>query len=312
VRIAIVGAGAVGGYFGARFAANSNEVAFIARGPHLTALRRGGLAVESFQKKLHIRAALFTDDPNEVGPVDLILFCVKSFDTEPVAQSLGPMMGPETIILSLQNGVDNADKIARLWGNHHVLAGVVYIASQLLEPGRIKHSAGGKIVFGAHNGQAHKTTAVVERLLSSAQISCEVNKDIRAIQWRKLLWNAPFCAISCLTRATVKEIVESDSLTKLALDCMAEVQKAATTQAVDLSPALFDETLQFSRGLGDFKPSMLQDLEAGKPLEYEAFNGIVVNLLQRAGKPAPTNQVFYGALRYLDQRIRAQKSPGEN
>jgi 2-dehydropantoate 2-reductase len=312
VRIAVMGVGAVGGYFGARLVANSNEVAFIARGPHLTALRRGGLTVESFQKNLHIRDALFTDDPNEVGPLDLILFCVKSYDTEPVAQSLGPMMGPETVILSLQNGVDNADKIARLWGNHHVLAGVVYIASQSIEPGRIKHSAGGKIVFGAQDGQAHMTAEAVERLLSSAEISCEVNRDIRAVQWRKLLWNAPFCAISCLTRATVGEIVESDSLTKLALACMAEVREAATTQAIDLSPALFGETLQFSKGLGDFKPSMLQDLEAGKPLEFEAFNGIVVNLLQRAGKQAPTNQVFYSALRYLDERIRAQKSPRES
>ncbi|HEX2261712.1 MAG TPA: 2-dehydropantoate 2-reductase [Candidatus Binatia bacterium] len=312
MRIAVMGAGAVGGYFGARLVANSNEVAFIARGPHLTALRRGGLTVETFQKNLHIRDALFTDDLNEVGPMDLILFCVKSYDTEPVAQSLGPMMGPETVILSLQNGVDNADKIARLWGNHHVLAGVVYIASQSIEPGRIKHSAGGKIVFGAQDGQAHMTAEAVERLLSSAEISCEVNRDIRAVQWRKLLWNAPFCAISCLTRATVGEIVESDSLTKLALACMAEVREAATTQAIDLSPALFGETLQFSKGLGDFKPSMLQDLEAGKPLEFEAFNGIVVNLLQRAGKQAPTNQVFYSALSYLDERVRAQESPRES
>jgi 2-dehydropantoate 2-reductase len=312
LRIAVMGAGAVGGYFGARLAASSNEVVFIARGSHLTALRRNGLAVESFQGNLHIRDALFTGDSNAVGPVDLILFCVKSYDTEPVAQSLGPMMGPQTVILSLQNGVDNADRIARLWGNHRVLAGVVYIASQLLEPGRIKHSAGGKIVFGAPNGQAHVTTEAVGRLLSSAEISCEVNKDIRAVQWRKLLWNAPFCAISCLTRATVKEIVESDALTKLALDCMAEVREAAATQAVALNPALFAETLHFSKGLEDFKPSMLQDLEAGKPLEFEAFNGIVVNLLQRAGKQAPINQVFYGALNYLDERIRMTKSPGES
>jgi len=312
MRIAVMGAGAVGGYFGARLAATSNQVAFIARGDHLTALRRDGLAVESYRGNLRIRDALFTDDPTQVGAVDLILFCVKSYDTEPVAQSLGPMMGPETIILSLQNGVDNPDKIARLWKNHHVLAGVVYIASEILGPGRIKHSAGGQIVFGEPNGQAQVTTEAVERLLASAEISCEVNREIRAVQWRKLLWNAPFCAISCLTRATVKEIVESGALTKLALDCMAEVQEAATTQAVDLSPALFDETLHFSKGIGDFKPSMLQDLEAGKPLEYEAFNGIVVNLLERAGKRAPTNQVFYSALKYLDEKIRGQKTPRES
>lgn len=311
MRIAVMGAGAVGGYFGARLAAASNEVAFIARGPHLTAMRREGLTVESFQGHLHIREALFTDDPTQVGTVDLILFCVKSYDTETVAQAVAPMMGQETVILSLQNGVDNADKIARLWGGDPVLAGVVYIASQLLEPGTIKHSAGGKIVFGEQDSQVRDATQAIERLLSLAEIPCEVNREIRNVQWRKLLWNAPFCAISCLTRATAKEIVESDSLTKLALDCMAEVRQAATTQGVDLSPALFDETLHFSKGLGDFKPSMLQDLEAGKPLEFEAFNGIVIDLLQAAGKQAPTNQVFYGALKYLDKRIRAQ-TPGES
>jgi 2-dehydropantoate 2-reductase len=308
VRIAVMGAGAVGGYFGARLAAASNDVAFIARGRHLTAIQRGGLTVESPQDNLHIRDALCTDDPTQVGTVELILFCVKSYDTESAAQSLAPMMGRNTVILSLQNGVDNADKLAQLWGSDRILAGVVYIGSELLVAGRIKHSAGGRIVFGGLDGQIHQATQAIERVLSSAQIPCEVHREIRNVQWRKLLWNAPFCAISCMTRATAKEIVESDSLTKLALDCMMEVREAAKSQAVDLDPALFDETLNFSKSLGDFKPSMLQDLEAGKPLEYEAFNGIVVESLRRTGKEAPTNQVFYGTLEYLDKKIRMGRS----
>jgi 2-dehydropantoate 2-reductase len=303
-----MGAGAVGGYFGARLAAASNDVAFIARGPHLAAMREQGLTLESLQGNLDIRDALFTDDPTQVGVVDLVLFCVKSYDTDATAAKLTPLIGDRTIILSLQNGVDNADKIAQRWDHQRNLAGVVYIGSQLLQPGKIKHSSGGKIVFGELDGQVHESTQAVERLLSSARISCEVSRSIRNIQWRKLLWNAPFCAISCLTRSTVKEIVESDSLTKLALDCMKEVREAAQTQAIELDPGLFDETLNFSKSLGDFKPSMLQDLEAGKPLEYEAFNGIVVELLGRTGKQAPTNQVFYGALKYLDKKIRTERS----
>jgi len=308
VRVAVMGAGAVGGYFGARLAGASNDVAFIARGPHLAALRRQGLTLESPQGNLHIRDALFTDDLSQVGVVDLVLFCVKSYDTEATADKLASLIGDRTIILSLQNGVDNADKIAQRWGHKRTLAGVVYIGSQLLQPGKIKHSSGGRIVFGELDGQVHESTRAVERVLSSARISCEVSKAIRNIQWRKLLWNAPFCAISCLTRTNVKEIVESESLTKLALDCMTEVREAAQAQAIDLDSALFEETLNFSKSLGDFKPSMLQDLEAGKPLEYEAFNGIVVGLLDRIGKQAPTNQVFYGALKYLDKKIRTERS----
>jgi 2-dehydropantoate 2-reductase len=308
VRVAVMGTGAVGGYFGARLAAASNDVAFIARGPQLAAMRQQGLTLESPQGNLHIRDALFTDDLSQVGAVDLVLFCVKSYETDATAANLASLIGARTIILSLQNGVDNADKIAERWGHQRTLAGVVYIGSQLLQPGKIKHSSGGRIVFGELDGQVHETTQAVERLLSSARISCEVSRAIRNIQWRKLLWNAPFCAISCLTHSNVKEIVESDSLTKLALDCMAEVREAAKAQAIDLDPALFDETLNFSKSLGDFKPSMLQDLEAGKPLEYEAFNGIVVELLGRTGKEAPTNQVFYGALKYLDKKIRTERS----
>ena len=303
-----MGAGAVGGYFGARLAGASNDVAFIARGPHLAALRRQGLTLESPQSNLHIRDALFTDDLSQVGVVDLVLFCVKSYDTEATADKLASLIGDRTIILSLQNGVDNADKIAQRWGHKRTLAGVVYIGSQLLQPGKIQHSSGGRIVFGELDGQVHESTRAVERVLSSARISCEVSKAIRNIQWRKLLWNAPFCAISCLTRTNVKEIVESESLTKLALDCMTEVREAAQAQAIDLDSALFEETLNFSKSLGDFKPSMLQDLEAGKPLEHEAFNGIVVGLLDRIGKQAPTNQVFYGALKYLDKKIRTERS----
>ena len=308
MRIAVMGAGAVGGYFGARLAAASNDVVFIARGRHLAAIRQEGLNLESPQGNLRIRDALFTDDPTQVGVVDLVLFCVKSYDTDPTAANLASLIGDRTIILSLQNGVDNAGKIAQRWGNERTLAGVVYVGSQLLRPGTIKHSSGGKIVLGELDGRVHETTQAVVRVLASAQISCEVSGAIQNIQWRKLLWNAPFCAISCLTHATVKEIVESDSLTKLALDCMTEVRAAAKTQAIDLDPALFDETLNFSKSLGDFKPSMLQDLEAGKPLEYEAFNGIVVELLRRTGKEASTNHVFYGALKYLDKKIRTERS----
>ncbi len=306
MRIAVMGAGAVGAYFGAKLSASGKDVAFLARGAHLDALRRDGLRVDSPGGDLRIQNALFTNDPGEVAAVDLILFCVKSYDTDAAVGALAPMIGSATTILSLQNGVDNADKIAGRWGEQHTLAGVAYLGSQLVGPGAIKHSAGGRIVFGELEGSVRDRTKSIEHALTSAGIPTEISKDIRKAQWRKLLWNAPFCAISCLTRATVKEIIESDSLRQLAVDCMNEVRQAARTQGVDLEPELIDETLDFSKSLGGFKPSMLQDLEARKPLEYQAFNGVVVKLLRQSGKEAPLNQVFYGALAYLDKKIRAE------
>jgi 2-dehydropantoate 2-reductase len=308
MRIAVMGAGAVGGYFGAKLAAAGHDVLFIARGKHLAALCQNGLRVKSPAGDLHIRNAIFSSGSELTGSADFILFCVKSYDTEAAAEALRPIVGPNTAILSLQNGIDNADKLAARFGGRRTLAGVVYVGAQLVAPGVIEHSTGGKLIFGPGTGGDSEAAKIAEQILSAAGIPCEKSAEIQMAQWRKLLWNAPFCAISCLTRATVKDIVESDSLTDLAVSCMDEVKQAAASRAIPLSREHFRETLSFSKTLGDFKPSMLQDLEAGKPLEYEAFNGIVVKLLSNAGKDAPVNRVFYGALGYLDEKIREEAS----
>ena len=306
MRIAVMGAGAVGAYFGAKLAVAGHDVAFIARGKHLAAMRKDGLTVNSSGGDLHIRNARFTADTEEVGKADLILFCVKSYDTINAAQLLKPMIGDNTMILSLQNGVDNAEKIAQLWGDKRTAPGVVYIGAQIKAPALITHSAGGKIIFGQIDGTIDAPANLVEQTLSAAGIPNELSTNVQKVQWSKLLWNAPFCAISCLARANMQQIVESEPLVQLALECMAEVKAAGLTCGIDLPSALFDEAISFSRGLGGFKPSMLQDLEAGKPLEYEAFNGIVVNVLRQAGQAAPVNQSFYAVLEYLDSKIREE------
>ena len=306
MRIAVMGAGAVGAYFGAKLAAAGHDLAFIARGKHLAAMQANGLKVNSSSGNLPIAHARFTADTGEIGAVDLILFCVKSYDTISAAASLKPLVSRDTMILSLQNGVDNAEKIAQLWGDERTLAGVVYLGAQITEPGVVTHSAGGKIVFGQMDGAVGQPAKAIDQMLSAASIPRELSANIQRVQWSKLLWNAPFCAISCLIRASMKQIIESEPLVQLALECMAEVKAAALTRGVDLPPALFDETISFSRGLGAFKPSMLQDLEAGKPLEFEAFNGVVVKRLSQVGKRAPVNQGFYALLGHLDKNTREE------
>jgi 2-dehydropantoate 2-reductase len=306
MRVAVMGSGAVGGYFGAKLASAGNQVSFIARGKHLAAMQEHGLKITSPIRDLHIRNAQFTTDARSVGGVDLVLFCVKSYDTEVAGRSIAPLISDQTMILSLQNGIDNPDKLARLYGQKRVFATVVYVGAQVVAPGVIAHSTGGKIIFGQPDGKDPQSALALTRTLTNAGIPCEQNADIRKVQWTKLLWNAPFCAISCLTHANMKQILESQLLTQLALACMAEVQTAARTDAVDLPRQLFDDTLAFSRGLGEFKPSMLQDLEAEKPLEYEAFNGIVVKLLETAGQAAPINRTFFAMLHFIDQKLRAK------
>jgi 2-dehydropantoate 2-reductase len=306
MRIAVMGSGAVGGYFGAKLAAAGHQVAFIARGKHLAALQAGGLKVTSPNGDLNIRQAQFSVDPHEVGEVELILFCVKSYDTEPAADAIKPMVSDNTTILSLQNGIDNPAKLARVYGAERILPAVVYVGAQVSAPGVIRHSNGGRINFGQMDSAVGGATKALGQTLTEAGIPCQASENIRKLQWTKLLWNAAFCAISCLARANTKQIVESPSLTQLALDCMAEVQAAARTQRVELARQQFDDTIEFSKTLADFKPSMLQDLEANKPLEYAAFNGTVVNLLEAAGEPAPINKTFYATLKFLDDRIRAE------
>ena len=307
MRVAVMGAGAVGGYFGARLAASGHDVSFIARGKHLEAMRSDGLKVISLQGDLHIQS-LFTSEPKDIGPVDLVLLCVKSYSTEEAAKELVALVGKDTIILSLQNGVDNPDKIAALWGKSRTLAGVVYIAAEVSTPGTIRHSAGGRIVLGELDGGVSEATKAVQLFFSAAQVPCSISTEICKIMWGKLVWNAPFCAIACLARATAQEIVESGSLRKLAIDCMEEVREAAKCVGIDLEPSVIEDALKLSRGLGDFQPSMLQDLEAGKPLEHEAFNGIIIRLLSQAGKEAPINQIFYAALKFFDKKNRGEKT----
>ena len=309
MRIAVMGTGAVGGYFGAKLAAAGHEVAFVARGRHLQALCANGLQVASFNGDLKVKNALFTDNTAKIGAVDLVLFCVKSYDTEAGAEHLKPLVADRTRILSLQNGVDNPDKLAGFFNPGQILPAVVYVGAQLTAPGVITHSNGGRVIFGQGDGGTGESSKLLRQTFGDAGIPCEVSAAIQKMQWTKLLWNAPFCAIGCLARANVKQIVESEPLTALALDCMAEVQAAADTRGIELRREQFDEVMAFSRTLGPFKPSMLQDLEAGKPLEYQAFNGIVVQTLTHAGTPAPINQVFYATLKFLDQRIRSQLNP---
>jgi len=306
MRIAVMGSGAVGGYFGAKLAAAGHEVVFIARGQHLAALQTHGLKVKSPNGDLNIRQAQFSAETQEVGRVELILFCVKSYDTETAAEAIKPMVSDKTAILSLQNGIDNPAKLAQFYSADRILPAVVYVGAQVSAPGVITHANGGRIILGQMDGTVGDAMKALAQTLTAAAIPCEVSHEIGKIQWAKLLWNAPFCAISCLARANTKQIVESASLTQLALDCMAEVQAAARTQEVELARQQFDDTIEFSKTLADFKPSMLQDLEANKPLEYEAFNGIVVKLLAAAGLPAPINKTFYAVLKFLDHRIRGE------
>ncbi|WP_161953961.1 ketopantoate reductase family protein [Candidatus Methylomirabilis limnetica] len=295
MKVAVVGVGAVGGYFGGLLAKGGVDVTFIARGERLEALRARGLTVKSGKGDFSIRIDA-TDDPAEVGPVNLVLFCVKSYDTESAIRQALPMVGQETLVLSLQNGIDNEEKISSFIGTGKVLAGVAYIGASVLEPGVILHQEGGKIVFGEIDGGVSERVVSLKAFFDRCGLPAEGSPDMKKILWTKLAWNAPFNAINTLVGGPVKAIIENSHTLELARQVTEEVVTVANASGVRLAFAeVWERNLQFSQGY-NVKTSMLQDLEASKPLECEALNGVIIKKAAELGLPTPYNFALYALL----------------
>jgi 2-dehydropantoate 2-reductase len=295
MKVAVVGVGAVGGYFGGLLAKGGADVTFIARGERLEALRAKGLTVKSVKGDFSIRVRA-TDDPVEVGPVDLLLFCVKSYDTESAIRQALPMVGRESVVLSLQNGIDNEEKIAAFAGKEKVLAGVAYIGASVLEPGVVLHQESGKIVFGELDGGVSERVVGLKASFDRYGCPADASPDMKTVLWTKLAWNAPFNAINTLVGGPVKAIIENPHTFELARRVTEEVVIVANASGVSLAfEQIWERNIRFSQDY-NVKTSMLQDLEAGKPLEYEALNGVIVKKATELGLPAPYNFALYALL----------------
>jgi len=300
VKIAVMGAGAVGGYFGALLHRGGLDVTLIARGRHLEAIKAHGLRIKSTQGDLTVPAKA-VGDPRAVGPVDLILFCVKSYDTESAARQCLPIVQESTAILCLQNGVDNEEKIAMVAGGEKVLGGVAYIGAGVSEPGVVVHTAEGRIVFGEMRGGVSERVRRLEQIFRDAGFPAEVSSNIQAILWGKLCWNAAFNALNTLVGGDVRVLVERPETRTLARQAMEEVRAVANANNVPLSADLAERLLTWTdTAAGSMKTSTRQDLEAGKRLEVEALNGAVVRKGEAAGVPTPFNFALYALLKAID------------
>jgi len=300
VKIAVMGAGAVGGYFGALLHRGGLDVTLIARGRHLEAIKAHGLRIKSTQGDLTVPAKA-VGDPRAVGPVDLILFCVKSYDTESAARQCLPIVQESTAILCLQNGVDNEEKIAMVAGGEKVLGGVAYIGAGVSEPGVVVHTAEGRIVFGEMRGGVSERVRRLEQIFRDAGFPVEVSSNIKAILWGKLCWNAAFNALNTLVGGDVRVLVERPETRTLARQVMEEVRAVANANNVPLSADLAERLLTWTdTAAGSMKTSTRQDLEAGKRLEVEALNGAVVRKGEAAGVPTPFNFALYALLKAID------------
>jgi 2-dehydropantoate 2-reductase len=298
VKILVMGSGGVGGYFGAKLARAGEEVTFVARGSHLEAIRAQGLRIKSTADGEFVVTSDATEDPGTAGSVDLVLFCVKSFDTEAAARAIRPVVGPDTAVLSLQNGVDNEETVGAIVGPGHVLGGAAYVLATIEAPGVITHSFGGRIVFGELDGtdtpRAHRILEVLKR----AAIPVECSPRIQRVLWEKYLFIAAQAGMTALTRCpigVIRSIPETRRMYRLILEELAAVAKAA---GVELSPQTVDDVMAAADGLGPtFTSSLHYDLIHGKRLELEALHGHAVRLGGKLGIPTPTLFSVYAALR---------------
>ena len=309
MRIAIMGSGGVGGYFGGRLAYAGEDVTFIARGAHLEAIRKNGLQVNSVAGDFHIRPKA-THDPAAVGQVDLILFCVKAYDTEAAASQIRPMVGPQTTVLCLLNGVDNEETLGAILGEDHVLAGVVHILSTISAPGVISQTAGPRTLkLGERDGRISARAERIFNVLKGAGIQAELSAQILVDLWEKFVFICAQGGVTALGRLSVGEILGCPETAAFYRGVMEEVAAIGRTRGVPLPADTVDRALAFARALQPgMRSSLAYDLSQGNRLEVESLSGSVVRSGRELGVPTPCNYAIYACLKPYHEKALAARS----
>jgi len=305
MRILIHGTGAVGGYFGARLARGGHDLTFVARGDNLRALGRDGLTVRLGDGTLRVAPVRAVADPAEAPRPDLVLVCVKSYDTAAAATALRAVVGPDTIVLSLQNGIENEDVLAHGLGLPPLMIALTQIGVELSAPATVAYSGRGTIVFGEADGSVTPRARRLAEALDAAGVPYRLHAEIRVAAWEKLAWNAGFNAVTTLTGTTVAEALALAASRSVIIDAMEEVDAVATALGIAVRRSRTEAVLADSlSGLPDFPTSMLQDLRRGRRLEHDALNGAVVRAAARADVAVPVNRALLGLLARLDPGAR--------
>ena len=304
MKIGVMGTGGVGGYFGGLLVRAGFDAHFIARGKHLHAFMEDGLQVISPQENFRVMIHA-TADPHEIGPVDLLLFCVKSYDTLDAARIVAPMVEDETMILSLQNGIDNIDALIEVYGEERVLGGTAFIEASIASPGAIATTGKpGRIVFGELSGEKSSRAQAVLSAFQKAGIDTELSDDINGVLWSKFLFICAIHGVSTLSRSPLGLVLSCPETRRLVMGVMREVQALAHCKGVNLPDNVVEESMALAESYNNkFKCSMLRDLEWRRPMEVEALNGMVAELGKEMGLVAPFNEAIYACLKLENQKI---------
>jgi 2-dehydropantoate 2-reductase len=303
MRVTVMGSGGTGGYFGGLLARAGEDLTFVARGAHLEAIRANGLTVQSRLVGDFTVPARATDDPAQVGAADLILFCVKAYDTESAARRLRPSMGPDTVILPVQNGIDSAERIGRVVGPGHVIGGIAKVSAGIEAPGIIQHRAGPDVIeLGELDGRPSARTERIAGVLRRAGIKAEVRPDIRVALWEKFVLICGLSGLTAMTRLPIGAVLACPETRTLYKQTMVETHAVGRAEGVVLPDGLVERMVKFFEGSDPaIRGSLYYDLAAGRRLEIEALNGTVVRLGRERGVPTPANFAVYAALKpYAD------------
>lgn len=306
MRIAIFGTGGVGGYFGGRLAQAGEEVVFIARGAHLDAMRATGLRVDSLKGDFTVNPVQATDVPAEVGKVDAILVAVKAWQVPEAAHAIQHMLGKETFVIPLQNGVEAPEQLIAVLGKERVLGGLCHIVSYVASPGHIRHAGiEPHIAFGGLQGGKRERAEALKAAFDRAGVWAEVPDDIRAAMWKKFLFIAAISGVGAVTRAPAGVMRRLPETRGLLENAMEETVAVGRAHEVNLPANVVEETLAFIDNLPEgATASMQRDIMEGRPSELHSQNGAVVRLGAEVGVPTPTHAYLYHAL--LPQELRAR------
>jgi 2-dehydropantoate 2-reductase len=300
MKVAVIGAGAVGGYYGARLAQAGHDVTLIARGASLEAIRANGFRVRSAAGDLVVRVRA-ESDPSRVGPADLVIFAVKTYSNREAFPLVPPLVGPGTAVLSLQNGVDSADELSAIVGRAPVLAGTTYIAATLVEPGVVEYvGAVRRIVFGEAFGERTVTERVsrIREALAGADIQAETAADSRVPLWEKFIFLAPVAALTAATRLPIGPAWAQPAFRETYDRAMAEVEALARHAGIPVAADVRAQKLRYlDASPPTMRSSMMVDITSGRPLELEALAGAVVRRGRDAGIPTPVMSTLYAVLK---------------
>ncbi len=299
MRIAVIGAGAVGGSFGAALAKAGGDVTFVARGAHLAAMRARGLSVLGPRGDVHLEPVQATDQPAGIGPVDFVLFCVKLWDVESAGAAIRPLIGPDTAVIPLQNGIDASDRLIPILGKDAVMGGVAQISATITEPGVIRQTGTFmRLVFGELDGRPSARGAAFHALCQKAGFDSVNSNEILTALWEKFVLLATNSSVAALTRLPFGKLRDDPDVFALFEKGVAEAVAVGRARGVALPADLEARTLKATRNFPpDMRPSMAVDLLRGNRLELPWLGGKVVALGRELGVPTPTFDVMYAALK---------------